>query len=295
MNLSVVIITFNEEKNIGECLENVKWANETIVVDSFSTDKTIEIAKKHTKNVFQVGRIGTGKIKNMGIDKAKNLWVLNLDADERIPDNLKKELEDVLKDPKSDGYYIPRKSFLGKRWIKGAGQWPDYNLRLFRKDRGRFQEKMVHERVILDGSTARLKNHMMHYNYESWHHFVNKRNWYTTKEAEDLLEKKFVWVYPWGIIKGFFRRYRESRKKGNSLADSYVMARSALDKHQLKWTIPFKPFFAFFRFYFVQKGFRDGVHGLAWALGCSYDNFMKYAKYHDMKRGNREAYQQDVK
>jgi len=294
MKLSVVIITFNEEKRIGECLESVKWADDIVIIDSFSTDKTVEIAKKYTKNIYQIGRIGFGKTKNMGVDKAKNLWILNIDADECMPEKLGNEIKDVLKDPKYDGYYIPRKSFLGKRWIRGAGQWPDYQLRLFRKDKGGFQEKLVHERVVLEGNTERLKNHIIHYNYDSWHHFINKRNWYTTKEAEGLLSKKFVWIYPWGVMRNFFHKYREYRKKCNSVASSYVMARSALDKYELKWTVPFKPPFAFIRFYIVQQGFRDGVHGLAWALSCSYDNFIKYAKYHDMKRGNREAYKNDV-
>ncbi len=296
MNLSVVIITLNEEKHIKGCLENVrKFADDIVVVDSYSEDKTVEIAKKYTKKVYRIGKIGTGKIKNFGVEKAKNLWVLNLDADERVPDALMKEMEEVLKDPKCDGYYIPRKSFLGKKWIKYAGQWPDYQLRLFRKDRGKFQEKLVHERVILEGKTGKLKNHLIHYNYESWHHFVNKRNWYTTREAQDLLKKKFVWVYPWSVIKKFFRKYREYRKNNNSIINSYVMARSVLDKYHLKFTVPFKPIFAFLRFYLVQQGFRDGFYGLAWALGCAYDNFMKYAKYHDMKKGNEKAYENLVK
>jgi glycosyltransferase involved in cell wall biosynthesis len=265
--LSAVIITFNEEKNLDACLENLGWADEIIVVDSHSTDRTAEIARKHKVKFCQVSRIGTGKIKNMGIDKAENEWILNVDADERIPEKLRGEIQKILEDPRFDGYYMPRKSFLGRRWIRGAGQWPDYNLRLFRKDKGRFQEKLVHERLILDGRTARLKNHMVHYNYDSWHDFIAKRNWYTTKEAQGLLGKRFVWVYPWHAMRAFFGRYGEYRKRNNSVISSYVMARSALDRYELRWTVPFKPFFAFLRFYLVQQGFRDGVHGLAWALG----------------------------
>lgn len=291
MKLSVVVITLNEEKHIEDCLENVKFADDIVVIDSYSKDRTIEIAKKYTDNIHQVDRIGTGKIKNIGVEKAKNEWILNLDADERIPENLRREIGIILQNPHFDGYYIPRKSFLGKKWIKHAGQWPDYQLRLFKKSKGKFQGKFVHERVILDGKTSRLKNHMIHYNHDSWHHRYRQENWYSTREALDLTNKKFVWMYPWSVIRNFFRRYSKYRKENNSRKDSYVMAREALDKYGLKWTIPFKPFFAFFRFYIIQQGFRDGFHGLFWALDASYYNIMKYAKYHDMKRGNKKAYE----
>ena len=95
MEVSIVIATLNEEKHIGECLENVKFADDIIIMDSYSNDKTIDIAKKYTNKIYQVDKIGTGKIKNMGIEKAKNKWVINLDADERIPETLREEIEKV--------------------------------------------------------------------------------------------------------------------------------------------------------------------------------------------------------
>ena len=290
-SLSVVVITLNEEGHIGECLESVKWADDIIVIDSFSKDMTRDIARKYTDKILTAEKIGTGKIKNMGIDKARNLWVLNLDADERITDELRKEIEDIIKNPKYDGYYIPRKSFVGKKWIKHAGQWPDYQLRLFRKDKARFQEKLVHERIILRGDAGKLCNPMIHYNYDSWHHYFNKSNWYSTREAQDLFNKKFVWVHPGGAVRNFFGKYREHRRKKNSVINSYIMARTAIDGYELKWTVPFKPLFAFLRFYIIQQGFRDGVHGLIWAFAASYNRVMKYAKYHDMKHGNAKAYE----
>lgn len=291
MKISIVIVTLNEEKHVGACLENVKWADEIIVIDSYSKDKTVEIAKEYTDKIYQADKIGTGKLKNIGIDKSKNDWIINLDADERIPDELRKEIETVMKNPKHDGYYIPRKSFVGKKWIKHAGQWPDYQLRLFRKERGKFQKKLVHERLILNGKAEYMKNPMIHYNYDSWHHYFIKSNWYSTREAEDLLNKKLVWMYPRGVIRDFFRKYRQARKKKNSVVNSYILARSALDRYEMKWTMPFKPGFAFFRFYIIQQGFRDGIHGLIWAMAAGYNRIMKYSKYHDMKNGNKEAYE----
>lgn len=291
MKLSVVIVTLNEEKHIKGCLENVKWADDVIIIDSYSKDRTVEIARKYVKKIYQVGKIGTGKIKNIGIEKARNEWVFNLDADERIPDNLRKEIGKTIKSTEKDGFYVPRKSFVGNKWIKHAGQWPDYQLRLFRKGKGKFQEKLVHERLLLDGETGKLKNPMIHHNYDSWHHYFNKSNWYSTREAQDLLNKKMVWLYPFSVVRKFFGKYRKSRKAGNSIVGSYIVARSALDKYEMKWTIPFKPLFAFLRFYIVQQGFRDGVSGLIWAMGASINRVMKYSKYYEMKHGNKKAYE----
>ena len=291
MKLSVTIITLNAEKHLEECLKGIEWVDEIILVDCFSTDRTKDIAKgfKNCK-ILEKRFEGFGDQKNYAASKTTNQWIFNVDADEIVTADLRREIEKALEIPKFDGYYIPRKSFLGKRWMKGAGQWPDYQLRIYDKSKGKFEDKLVHERVVVSGSTTKLKNHFIHYNYESWQNFMAKRNLYTTKEAESLLRKKFVWMYPFSVIKNFFSKYRFYRKNKNSMIGSYILARDALDKYHLKFTAPFKPPFAFVRFYFVQMGFRDGYYGLFWALACSYDNVMKYAKYHDMKRGNIEAY-----
>ncbi len=288
--LSVTIITLNEEKRLETCLESVRWADEIVIVDSFSSDRTIEIAKKFGCKIFQKNFEGFGNLKNYAVSQASNTWVLNIDADERVSEGLEREIEEVLQDPKYDGYYIPRKCFVGKKWIKYAGQWPDYQLRLFRKDRGGFQDRLVHERVMVRGDTACLRNPIIHRNYDSWHHYFVKSNFYSTKEAQELLSKTLVWMYPFGVIRDFFSRYGNSRRKGNSVKNSYIMARTALEKYELGWTIPFKPGFAFIRFFILQQGFRDGVYGLIWALGSMCNRIMKYAKYHDMKKGNKEAY-----
>lgn len=291
MKISVTMITFNAERRLEECLNGIKWADEIIVVDCFSTDRTKEIASRFKNCKFYEKKFaGFGSQKNYATSKTSNDWIFNVDADEIVTDALTKEIEQALADPKFDGYYIPRKSFLGKKWIRGAGQWPDYQLRIYNKNKGKFEDKLVHERVIVSGKTTRLKNHFIHYNYESWQNFMDKRNLYTTKEAEILLQKKFVWIYPFGVLREFFSKYRHYRKNKNSVVGSYILAREALDKYHLKFTAPFKPLFAFIRFYLIQGGFRDGFYGLYWALGCSHDNVMKYAKYKDMKNGNKEAY-----
>ncbi|MEM5871812.1 MAG: glycosyltransferase family 2 protein [Candidatus Aenigmatarchaeota archaeon] len=289
--LSVVIITLNEEKHIRECLESVKFADEIIIVDSFSKDKTINIAKKFGCKIYKRKFDGFGQLKNYGIEKAKNLWILNIDADERVTNELREEIENVLKNPKHDGYYIPRKSFIGKKWIKYAGQWPDYQLRLFRKDKGKFEEKIVHERVIVNGKVSYLRNPLIHYNYENWHHYFVKSNIYSTREAQELLNKKFVTIYPINALKDFIKNYFKALKNGNSLIGSYIISRTSLENYEVWWIIPFKPLFAFLRFFIIQQGFRDGVYGLFWALGAAYNRIMKYAKYYDMKKGkNKKSY-----
>lgn len=281
--VSVVMITRNEEKHMEKCLESINWADDIVIVDSFSEDKTVEIAKKFNCKVFQKDFIGFGPLKNYAVSKASNRWILNLDADERITPELENEIRKILENPDYDGYYISRKSYIGKKWIKHAGQWPDHQLRLFRKDKGKFQEKMLHERVEINGKIGYIKNPMLHYNFLGWTHYIKKMNSYTTREAHDLLSKKFVWLYPWKGIKAFFREYRKQRSNGNSRIYSYVLARNSIGNYELKWTVPFKPFYAFFRFYVVQQGFRDGMHGFVWAVVCGFYRFMKYVKYHEMK------------
>lgn len=132
--ISVVVVTKNEEMNIMEALESVKDAAEIVVVDSFSTDKTLEICRRYTDNVFQKEWQGYARQKQMAIDMAGGPWVLILDADERLTDSLKKEIPAAIKDGRYAGFYMPRKNFFLKKWMRHGGWWPDYTLRLFRKD-----------------------------------------------------------------------------------------------------------------------------------------------------------------
>ena len=155
--VSVVIVTKNEEINIEDALRSVADAQDIIVVDSFSTDRTVEICRTYTDKVFQHEWEGFAKQKQRAVDYAEGPWVLILDADERVTPELKSELVDAISGSDCSGFYMPRENyFIGKR-IRYSGWWPDYTLRLFLKDSGCFELREVHEKVVVEGKTGYLK------------------------------------------------------------------------------------------------------------------------------------------
>ena len=159
--VSVTIITRNEEKNILACLESVQWADEIIISDSGSTDSTATIAAKYTNKVHHDPWYGFGKQKNLCADRASYQWILNVDADERVSSDLRRDIVNILEKPDSlDGYYMPRKNYFCGQWIKRGGWYPDYNLRLYRKDFGRFSEREFHEAVVLKGKAGYLRGNL---------------------------------------------------------------------------------------------------------------------------------------
>jgi glycosyltransferase involved in cell wall biosynthesis len=138
--VSVIVIALNQEDNIGPCLETVRWADEIVVVDSGSRDRTLELAEAFTDRIFTIDWPGYGAAKNFALDQARGDWVFSLDTDERVPVALRDEiLMAVQKDSPFAGYRVPRKNYFGGRWVRYLGWYPDYTLRLFRKDQGRFR------------------------------------------------------------------------------------------------------------------------------------------------------------
>ena len=197
-SLSVVISVFNGEKYIEDCLKSVSFASEIIVVNNSSTDKTVEVARKYTKNIFTKPNNTMLNInKNFGFSKATGRWILCLDADEEITSDLREEINGVIKNSSSDidGYWIPRKNIIFGKWIKHTGWYPDHQMRLFKNGKGKFEEKHVHEMIKVNGKTAYLKNFMLHHSSESISQFMQKMNVYTSNEAEQLIKNgyKFNW------------------------------------------------------------------------------------------------------
>jgi len=247
--LSAVVITLNEESNIAACLESINFADEIIVVDSGSSDRTIELAGKYTGAVLQNPWQGFGAQKNFGIARAKGDWILSIDADERVTHELAAEIKSAVSSGGNvDGYYLPRLASFCGHWIRHCGWYPDYQLRLFRKARGEFNGRPVHEGVIVNGRTGFLKNDLMHYSYDSISQYFEKFNRYTNLSAAELSSK---------------RKFSFLRMLGSPV--SY-----------------------FIKSYFLKLGFLDGVPGLIVCIFGSYSNFVKYAKLWELQRKNRK-------
>jgi glycosyltransferase involved in cell wall biosynthesis len=183
-NLSVTVITYNEEKYIRDALESVQWADEIIVIDSLSTDKTVAICQEYTSHVYQIAWHGYVEQKNIATERTSYNWVLNIDADERVSEGLGEEIRQVLADPPPYvGYFMPRKtSYLGE-WINYCGWYPDYKLRLFDKRSGKWVGKALHEKVEVQGPTAYLHHDLYHYTYTNITDHIDKMNNFTSIAA----------------------------------------------------------------------------------------------------------------
>lgn len=239
--ISVILITKNEEDNVQQCLSTVLWANEIIVVDAGSSDSTVAKAQEFTKKVFVRPWEGYGAAKNFALSQVASEWVLWLDADERVSDLLKEEIQRsvALTNPKAVAYSVPRKAnFLG-RWILHCGWYPGRVTRLFKLGKGRFTDSKVHERLEIDGPEGELASDLLHYTDPSLSHYLDKFNKYTSLAAEELAED------------------RRSFSLG---------------------LITIRPAWTFIRMYFLKRGFLDGLPGLILCVLSSCYVFTKYAK-----------------
>jgi glycosyltransferase involved in cell wall biosynthesis len=202
--LSVVIITKNEEKFIADAVKSAIFADEVLVLDSGSTDRTCSISKKIGARVEWQNWLGFGPQKNKAVELANNDWVFVLDADERITPKLQDEIISVLKNPQSSGYRIARlNNFFGKN-IKTCGLYPDYSIRFFNKKKGRFNDVSVHESVQIDGRVSILKNHMIHLAYETIGEFKVKQRKYAALSHKKKSIFKALISPPWTFFKLFF-------------------------------------------------------------------------------------------
>ena len=242
MKVSIVISAYNEEEKIEKCLKSIKdTAFEVIFIDNTSTDGTVKIAKKYTDKVFiRENNPMLNVNKNYGFTKATGEWILCLDADEQLTEELANEINNLVPHSSIDGYLIPRKNIIFGKWIRNTGWYPDYQLRLFRKGKGKFEEKQVHERIAIDGVVEKLTNPMMHMNYENISQFLNKMiKTYTVSEAQNLKDKGY---------------------KYNSL-DLIRM-----------------PVSEFIKRYFAERGYLDGMHGLVLSLLQAFYHFVVFLR-----------------
>jgi glycosyltransferase involved in cell wall biosynthesis len=248
MPLSVIIITKNEQDNIEDCLESVKWAEEIIIVDSGSTDKTEAICRKFTDNFYVKDWPGFGIQKQRSLELASREWVLSIDADERVTPELKSEIIDkITQNSNIGGYLIPRLSnYLGKD-IYHAGWYPDYTLRLVKRKEVYFTRDIVHEKMIVDGRVQKLSNHFTHYPYNSISHHIQKLNDYSSLSAEKMFSK------------------------GKNVS----------------WLMVFlKALFGFIRAYIFRGGFLDGWQGLVVSISTGASVYLKYLKLKQKRLNN---------
>jgi glycosyltransferase involved in cell wall biosynthesis len=189
--ISVIIITKNESQNIKDCLESVNWADEIIVVDSGSSDETVEIAKRYTDKVIFNEWKGYAAQKLFALNQANNKWVLSLDADERVTESLRDEILNTDLE-KFDGYRIKRDNFFLGKMIRGCGWGNDYQLRLFRKSKTTLTKRLVHEGFYVEGKISNLKSTMLHYSYRNFKDAFDKINYYSTLEAVEKQNRKKV-------------------------------------------------------------------------------------------------------
>jgi len=245
--ISVALATFNEEANIVDCLKSLEnFANEIVVVDGFSTDRTQELAKKLGAKVINTTNKPMFHInKNLAIDNCTGDWIFLIDADERVTKELANEiLEVVSKNPKENGFWVNRRNwFLGGFLTKG-GAYPDSVIRLFRRGKGRLGEINVHEQVTISGAVGHLKNDILHFADPTFERYLLRADRYTSQTAEDL--KK---INPGrGIVTIIY----------------YLMV---------------KPLFTFTNIYIRHRGYVDGFRGFVWALFSSAHHFYAYVKY----------------
>jgi glycosyltransferase involved in cell wall biosynthesis len=243
--LSAVIIAQNEEENLAACIRSLSFADEVLVCDGGSTDRTVEIAESLGAKVIKRPFDGFASQKNFIIDQAKGPWILSLDADERVTPQLREEIDKVISSPGplAEGYRIPRKGYFGTQWIRFGGWWPDYNLRLFQKGKGQFSDRMVHESLHIEGPVETLRGSIEHRTYRDISDYLMRMDRYSTLAARQAL--------------------REGKR--GRLSD-----------------ILFRPIYTFIKMYIFQQGFRDGYAGFQLAVLYAIYNFSKYAKLREM-------------
>ncbi|MFH1022325.1 MAG: glycosyltransferase family 2 protein [Planctomycetota bacterium] len=191
LTVSACIITRNEADGIAACLESAAWADEIIVTDSGSTDGTPDICRRFTPDVLTRDWTGYADQKNFCLSKARGDWILSLDADERVTPALRDEIRSEIRTTpwERSGYWIPRRNYLGDVWIRHGGWHPDYQLRLFRRGRGSFRSKRVHEAVNLNGGTGHLRQPIEHRSFRDLADFHDRIRFYAALAAEDLRER----------------------------------------------------------------------------------------------------------
>ena len=269
--VSVLVPTLDEELNLTECLHSVQWADEVFVVDSFSRDRTVEVARSSGATVVQHAFESYSRQKNWALDTLpfRNDWVLILDADERATSGLRCEIEATLRNTDYAGFYVNRRFIFLGAWIRHAGWYPSWNLRLFRHRLGRYDNREVHEHVVLNGAAGYLRNDLLHLDRRGLEAFVARHNRYSTLEAAAR-----------------FKTERDAPDRARlplSLLASPVQRKRFL-RERIWPRVPAKPLALFVYMYLVRRGFLDGRAGLALCVFHAFQEFMVGLKLAELRR-----------
>jgi (heptosyl)LPS beta-1,4-glucosyltransferase len=237
-SVSAVVLTLNEEENIADCLDALSWADELLVIDSFSQDDTGRIAAEKGAEVRRREFDDYASQRNAGLSMASGEWVFFVDADERVTTELADEVRKVVEDEGLEGWWVPRKNYIFGKWIRHAGWYPDYQLRLVRRQKARYDERHpVHELVVLEGEAGFLQNPLIHFNYGTVREFAQKQNRYTDLEVR-MLRESGVRAKPWNLVLQPLR--------------------------QFSWR------------YITLRGYRDGWRGLVLSVLLGYYEIVRY-------------------
>ena len=251
MEISAVIITFNEEKRLEPALKSLAGvASEIIVVDSFSSDGTVKLAKKYTKEVFQRKWTNFADQKNFSNNKASFPWILSLDADERLSPELREEILQIKDgEPDCSAFSMPRQAFYLGKWIRHSGWYPDRKIRLFQKDKARWEGEYIHEKLVVEGKVQKLRGKIHHFTYRNISDHLDRIDKFSELGAQKLYTQK---------------------------------------KKCRFYHLAFLPVFRFAKSFFLKAGFLDGYAGFIISVLHGYAIFVRYAKLREIwKKGER--------
>lgn len=246
--ISAFIVCCNEEHNIRRCLDSLRWCDEIVIIDSGSKDRTLAIAREYTDKIFHYDWAGYVQQKRIGLGHCSSDWVLNLDADEELSPELRQEIEEILCGKTHNGingYYLSRVVFYLGRWWRRGGWYPEYRLRFSRRALTTWGGRDPHEKAIVEGATRRLRGELHHYTYISMNDQISRLNNFSSTAARTMY----------------------SAGKRASL-----------------WNLFFNPPMRFLKFYFLKRGFREGLPGFIVAALEAYYVFLKYAKLWELDR-----------
>ncbi len=244
--IAAIVVCFNEEDNIGRCLASLSWCDEIVVVDAFSTDRTVEIARRHTDRVIQRRWAGYRDQKSFAHSQATKEWVFLVDSDEEVSPELKAEIDDALgrAGGGTDAFAVPRLVYYLGRWWRRGGWYPDYDIRIFRRDRARWGGMDPHEKILVDGGVRRLRHPLLHYSYRNVADHWKRINRFTGISAAEQKSENRSW----------------------RMSDSLL-----------------RPAFRFFRSYVWKRGLLEGFPGFFVAATAAMYVFLKYAKLRELE------------